>query len=591
MALAIATNTGALMAAASATSVNKDMETSMERLSTGKRINSAADDAAGVAIASRLTSEIRGTNQAIRNAQDGQALINTAEGAHKEVENILQRMRELATQSANDTNSATDRTNLAAEMTQLTTEIDRIAAVTTWAGQSLLNGTGTTTSLATLHTSTADFSFQVGAGTSAKDSISVAIGALTAGALGIGGTAQTPVVTSTVTATGAAATVSETGGTVTVAGDFNNGDTFSLDVNGQTFTVTASNSDQFEDDATGIASQLATAVEDAIALADAATTPTAAQAALRGLTMTDNGDGTFDIAQASTTPITSTVTSGDATLDTSVANKVTIAGTAASGDNFTVTIAGVDVAYVAGTTVDGVSDTTAAGHAQGLASAINATTALKDAGYTATAASGVVTITRDALDIANESSTSSQGAATLTEASGTFTVGGSVDNGDIFSMTIDGTTVTATISTSDGYSDDVTGAASQIAQAIKDAGIEGLTVTDNLDGTFELERFGSVDITTAANAAAAIDAIDAAIQTVNSQRANLGAVSNRMDNTVNNLTNVVINLEGGRGRIEDADFAAESTSLAKSQILQQASTAMLAQANASKQSVLSLLQG
>jgi flagellin len=308
--------------------------------------------------------------------------------------------------------------------------------------------------------------------------------------------------------------------------------------------------------------------------------------------MTDNGDGSFAITQASTTPITSAVTSGTATLDTTTtANAIAIGGTVASGDAFTVTVAGVDVAYVAGTTVDGVAGDTAAGHAQGLASAINATAALKDAGYTATAAAGVVIIARDSLDISNESSTSSQGAATLTESSGTFTVGGSVDNGDIFSMTIDGTTVTATISTSDGYSDDVIGAASQIAQAIKDAGIDGLTVTDNLDGTFDLAQYGSVDITTAANANTAITAIDAAIETINSQRATLGAVSNRMDSTVSNLTNVVINLEGGRGRIEDADFAAESTSLAKSQILQQASTAMLAQANASKQSVLSLLQG
>jgi flagellin len=88
-----------------------------------------------------------------------------------------------------------------------------------------------------------------------------------------------------------------------------------------------------------------------------------------------------------------------------------------------------------------------------------------------------------------------------------------------------------------------------------------------------------------------IDLMDAAIATVNTQRAELGATSNRLDNTVNNLTSISIQLEGGRGRIEDADFAAESTSLAKSQILQQASTAMLAQANASKQSVLSLLQG
>ena len=108
MALTVATNTGALMAQAAASSVNKDMEISMERLSTGKRINGASDDAAGSAIASRLTAEIKGTNMAISNAMDGQALIDTAEGAHQEVESILQRMRELAVQSANDTNSSVD---------------------------------------------------------------------------------------------------------------------------------------------------------------------------------------------------------------------------------------------------------------------------------------------------------------------------------------------------------------------------------------------------------------------------------------------------------------------------------------------------
>jgi len=280
MALTIATNTGALMAAASASSVNKDMETSMERLSTGKRINSAADDAAGVAIASRLSSEIRGTNQAIRNAQDGQALIDTAEGSHKEVENLLQRMREVAVQAASDTNDADDRTNLQTEFDELVNEIDRIAASTTWAGQDLLNGTGG---------SSGAFEFQIGANTGSADKITVTIAAIDSSSAGL---------------------------------------------------------------------------------------------SVTGLTMASNSS--------------------------------------------------------AGTT---------------------------------------------------------------------------------------------------------------------------------------------------------IDAIDAAIKTLNTQRAELGAVSNRLDNTVSNLTNIAINLEGGRGRIEDADFAAESTSLAKSQILQQASTAMLAQANASKQNVLSLLQG
>ena len=175
MALTVATNTGALMAQAAASSVNKDMETSMERLSTGKRINSASDDAAGVAIASRLSAEIKGTNMAVRNAMDAQALIDTAEGAAVEVENILQRMRELAVQSANDTNDSTDRTNLDTEFDQLKAEINRIASVTTWAGQNLLSATTSTGS---------QFNFQIGSGTSASDSVTVTIAGVGAAQLG-----------------------------------------------------------------------------------------------------------------------------------------------------------------------------------------------------------------------------------------------------------------------------------------------------------------------------------------------------------------------------------------------------------------------
>jgi flagellin len=173
MALAIATNNAALNAAASASSVNRDMETSMARLSSGKRINSASDDAAGVAISSRLSAEIRGTDQAIRNSLDGQALIDTAEGAHKEIENILQRMREVAVQAGNDTNNTQDRANLQAEMDAMSTEIDRIAGTTTWAGTNLM-ATGTST-----------FSFQVGAATGAQNQISVGINEMDAEALDV----------------------------------------------------------------------------------------------------------------------------------------------------------------------------------------------------------------------------------------------------------------------------------------------------------------------------------------------------------------------------------------------------------------------
>jgi len=181
MALTVATNTGALMAQAAASSVNKSMELSMERLSTGKRINQAADDAAGVSIASRLSAEIRGSNQAIRNAMDAQALLDTAEGAHIEIESVLQRMRELAVQAVNDTNNATDRDALNAEVTELKAEIDRIKDSTTWAGIKLLDGTQSVTGL----------TFQVGAdniigNTSNADKLTVKIDDMGVSSIGSG---------------------------------------------------------------------------------------------------------------------------------------------------------------------------------------------------------------------------------------------------------------------------------------------------------------------------------------------------------------------------------------------------------------------
>jgi flagellin len=398
MALAIATNTGALMAAASASSVNKDMETSMERLSTGKRINSANDDAAGVAIASRLSSEIRGTNQAIRNAMDAQGMIDTAEGAHKEVENILQRMRELAVQAANDTNGTDDRTALQAEMTQLTTEINRIAATTTWAGISLLNGDGADGVISTTADATNTFNFQIsGNETGTNDTLAVSMKAIDATSLGVGGTAS-------------AATVAF--GTLTAA------------------------------DTTASASVTAAGTITLVAETDAAA--------------------------------------------------------AANTEKFTFT-------------VDGGSTLTYDFYTDGV-----------QKGYDTETLSSLAASFEQFLE----------------------------DNLD-----------------TNTYSFSVTG------------------------GAVTINKTNSVSVSSTANANTAMSNIDAAIQELNTQRANLGAVSNRLDSTVANLTNVAIQLEGGKGRIEDADFAAESTSLAKSQILQQASTAMLAQANASKQNVLSLLQG
>ena len=142
--LSINTNVGALTAAQHSYSVNKSMETSMERLASGKRVNSAVDDAAGLAIATRINAEIQGLQQSIQNAADAQSLINVAEGALAEVHTILLRMRELAVQSANDTVRDQDRDMLQTEVAQLELEIQRISDDTTWSGMTLLAGGFTT---------------------------------------------------------------------------------------------------------------------------------------------------------------------------------------------------------------------------------------------------------------------------------------------------------------------------------------------------------------------------------------------------------------------------------------------------------------
>jgi flagellin len=408
MALTVATNTGALMAQAAASSVNKEMEISMERLSTGKRINAAADDAAGIAIATRLTSEIKGTNQAIRNAMDGQALIDTAEGSHEEITNLLQRMREISVQAANDTNDANDRVALLLEFEALTSEINRIADVTAWAGQNLLDG-GVTTS--TSHTDTNSFTLQIGSGTTAaSDQITVSIGSVTASALGVGF------------------------GTTTLA------------------------------------SQASVASVASI---------------------------------ASVVSVASVAAAGSTASAASVASQASIASVASVASQASVAATGTQASQASYASVASIASR-----------ASLASLASVDASTTRASRASVASL-------ASRAEVSSQ-AAIVSKASG-----------EIHSLSID----------------------------------------------------------SSANALTAINAIDAALVTVNTQRAQLGSYSNRLDSTVSNLTNITNNLAAGKGRIEDADFAAETANLAKTQILQQASTAMLAQANASKQNVLSLLQG
>jgi flagellin len=526
MALTVATNTGALMAQAAASSVNKEMEISMERLSTGLRINGASDDAAGVAIASRLTSEIKGTNMAIRNAMDGQALIDTAEGAHQEIESILQRMRELSVQARNDTNSATDRANLQTELESLTAEINRIAEVTTWSGQKLLTGTGGNNGNGT-------FNVQAGSRSSTHDTITATISSMSATGLNIGSSAADD------------ATLSLVGSSLMqVGGTPKSGDSFSFTINGESAVLKITNDTTDTGDGadfgfsldiagggasaftTGITADLGLtkhAVADALAaaIAEVAKTSTNSSGHL-GLTATASSDGSVTLSQslefgAQSFDASASATAAVAGTIDNAANTLTFSnsqlGTLKAGDAFSFVINGETVSYTTNAT-DGFDATTDAGVVAGLQSAIDAEVNIK--GVTAAAS-----------------------------------VNGS---GDIIITLTDNTSLSVSATPKAGSST-------------------------------------TLSITTSTGADDALTKIDAALTAVNTQRAKLGSVSNRLDSTVSNLTNISANLEGGRGRIQDADFAAETTSLAKSQILQQASTAMLAQANASKQNVLSLLQG
>ena len=169
----INTNVKSIMAQNALTTNNRNLSKAMEQLSTGKRINTAADDAAGLAISSRMQAQIRGLNQGVRNANDAISMIQTAEGSTKEITNMLERMRELAVQAANDTYGSEDRAAIGVEVTQLKEEIDRIASNTEWNGKKIL-GTDATT-----------YSYQVGAGSTTSSAVTVAFEGMSSGALGV----------------------------------------------------------------------------------------------------------------------------------------------------------------------------------------------------------------------------------------------------------------------------------------------------------------------------------------------------------------------------------------------------------------------
>jgi flagellin len=455
-----------------------DLQVSLQRLSSGLRINSAKDDAAGLAISERFTTQIRGLNQAVRNANDGISLAQTAEGALGELNNNLQRIRELAVQSANATNSASDRSALDQEVQQRIAEIERIAAQTSFNGQKILDGTFGTAA------------FQVGANVGETISLNLTTGM------------RSTQIGQIASATGTAVTANAlTDGGLTIA----------------------------------VGSGTAVSVGASVAGSEPGQTADSAYAKVSAI----NSAGVSGLTATAANTHTGTFS--------------TINGAAATSATSTYSLDINGVAIFAGQVIDNGATLTAAE----VAAQVNLYSS--QTGVSASVSGTDLTF-----------STSDGRNTVITE-----TLGAGIASGTGIAATSEGTVRgTVTLSASDNIV--MTGQFADIGHA----------ATISKDTT----TLSSVDVLNVTNANDAIQRVDAALTSVSSLRSTFGAIQNRFESTIANLSTTVENLTASRSRIQDTDFAAETANLTRAQILQQAGVAMLAQANQLPQNVLSLLR-
>jgi flagellin len=681
----INTNLGAIAAQNSLRTSGLNQTTAMERLSSGIRINSAKDDAAGLAISTRMTANIRGLSAAIRNANDGISLTQTAEGALSSIGDNLQRIRELAVQSANTGNSESDRGALNTEARQLVSEIDRIANNAQFNGIKLLDGSFQNQSL------------QVGAGNDSNDRIAISIGSAKVSALGIGSNssyskvlAQGSTVSNVALAagtlsingaqigasssdgvsytnadssaiakaaainaasglTGVTATVSKTEVTGVAASTFGDVAAGQVMINGVDIGVIGASQGAVERGVqTAAAINAKTSQTGVTATASSSTGALALTAAdgrnITVSTTTEGGDATGLIttktgsaatSAASSTfklngveigayapPADLTVTRTTGTSLATESSSITF-GALTAGQSVTVngltytagssTVAAVDVAAafasIASTGATAAEMATANSAAAGKGKYTGAWTSgtasaaatvgnltqvvvkadavgVNNAAYTAAGSMGAAL-----RDLINAKSTQS-GITAATNAAGALTLTAVASDGR-------GIEITGTL-TNTGLTAQASSATAKITLSTNgDKGIvlggnEGAASTgQNGNRGFNasvLSSSGGVDLSTAAGSQAALSVLDKAINTVTDSRASMGAYQNRLTASVANLEVTAMNLQASRSRILDTDYAKETTNLAKSQIIQQAATAMLAQANQSAQSVLSLLK-
>jgi flagellin len=805
----INTNSASIMAQYNLSKSNSTLETAMAQLSSGKRINAASDDAAGISQVTRMEAQIVGLNQAVRNASEGMTLVDTAEGSMGEMRNMLLRMRELAVQSSTATYNDTDRANLNIEVEQLKSELDRVVDTTRFNGKLLLDGS---------------FQGNLQIGANAGEVLNVSINNMSTAALGsISGATSTAAIT-TASAKGVEATPTKTQLT------FNGNDTYMFTIDIATAAGTGTyviEGDVTNNSAADIATKLNAAIRDTggsgyvadgastinvsytgnvltienkfggdIDIEQTLTNPYGASGSTIGFTSVTGGSNSDNLilgtassfaatsfenanAYVAATPATvelsesGTLTAGDVyeiELDDGAGNALTITPAAvgagpAAGDGLTTILnafnslsdkMGYAMSITGGNLTvsreDGVDFTVALGAAaasntgtvdESIGAAALTTTAVTTTSgvpavddpesnmyleftgrdtYSFTFGDGAATplstgsfnVTYDGSEasltaiatvigtklnalssVTNDFSvTAENGRIKITDANGqdfrisafastgSGKVMASVDIGQgltgndgvllddtsfantattVGAGTPDETEMTLTFSATDRYSfvvsdgtasavvgnfaADITSVgttgdiAAEINTALQKAGLDGVmtatadattagvvtithangkevtisnfrsdstgvvkaeaTGTDNTgfskflddgDGAIQ-ETIAGISMLTADDASASIEVIDRALEDITTERSTLGAVTNRLEHTVNNLGNIIINTETAQSKLEDADFAAVSTELAKSQILSQAATAMLAQANASKQGVLSLLRG
>lgn len=703
------TNIGSLNAQRNLGKSQMAQQTAMQRLSSGLRINSAKDDAAGLSISDRMTSQITGLNQANRNANDGISLAQTAEGALGEIGNSLQRLRELSVQSANATNTTSDRAAIQQEAGQLLQEIDRVAGQTEFNGTKLLDGTfknqnfqiganaGQTINVGIASAKTSVLGTGEAASVTARSSLSIAGGStnpplMVAGDVNVNGItigSSVPTadnksfafnaasalakasafnavsdktgVTATVNATeveGRAMTGSATDGVIVINGVSTSGVFTTSDTSAtRQSVITAINavSDQTGvtavdtgTDAAGV--KLVAADGRNITLGfDNSGSTNALTAASTGLafngtdltTPTDKSDagfqtyfGTFTLSSTKDISVSEgTGTIGNAGLQSGTYNAqvaytssqaLTTNSSFATGD-FKIngvligaTLASADKASSANKDQSAIAKAAAINAIStqtGVTAKVNTNTTL---GSAATAgATGTIningvttsTVTTTGTDLASDRATVVQAINAISGQTGVIAVDTNDNNKGIKLQALDGRNIVVDTTTggfagdgsdtgliSDGtYTGSVT---LNSASAFKvESGTTGTDVTKTLGlevGTYGAGKSGqaisTIDLTTAEGSTKALTAIDNALASINSSRGTMGAVQNRFTSTISSLQTTSENLTSARSRIRDADFAAESAELSRAGILQQAGTAMLAQANQASQGVLSLLR-